>query len=165
MPRGSPDWGFLAPQKSLMQLLREQNHFYRNISTAAGGAGKYTRHQFWNPSGSLVDAYIVAFGHKAGAAGEIRTGWATGYLSGLEGYGRNRYSGGTPSDIEARWEWKNTAFYSEEMYRGEIGTTFVWVEAVYLWLKPGYGLDFILMTANVAMETCLMWYEFPSTEV
>lgn len=28
MPRGAPDWGFLAPQKPFMQLCREQNHFF-----------------------------------------------------------------------------------------------------------------------------------------
>jgi len=164
MPRGGPDWGFLAPQKSLMQLLREQNHFYVNASTA-GAAGKYTTHQLYNPADSLVDAFIVAFGHVAEVACDGRMGWDVGSIGALENYGRNRYSGGTQSEIEVRWDQRATAVYVNEMWRGEVLTTFSFVDQVYLWLKPGYGLRFILLTADLDLQNIFMWYEFPSTEV
>lgn len=165
MPRGAPDWNFMAPQKSKFQLVREQNHFFAMQYLAAGGAGKYNHIQLWNPSDSGVDAYITYLGLWAGGGNKDGLWFLNYALGNYVAHGTNRYSGGTDSSLEKRWEWVTGGIAGYQIGEWYLSTTWLYVEDIHLWLKPGYGLTLRHGVANEASELQVAWWEFISTEV
>jgi len=165
MPRGAPDWGFLAPQKNFMQLCREQNHFYERAGMVGQGAGRYSEIQLWNPVASGVDAFINVLGFKVSAAVLLPVYWYASSRGTLKAYGVNRYSGGTASEIQTRWVDRGIASYSNEVYSIYAGTTRTEITHLHLWLVPGWGLNIVHPTANSDIEIDFTWYEFLSVEV
>lgn len=165
MPRGGPDWGFLAPQKNFMQLCREQNHFFFRAGIAGQGAGRFSEIQLWNPADSGVDAFVNMMGFECESTQDLVVYWYAQMRDHLKGYGTNRYAGGTESTISARWEDRGIASWSNEIYRILAGATRVEVDHLHLWLTPGWGLDVLCPTADLDLEISYTWYEFLTADV
>ena len=57
MVRGTKDWARSEPTKTLFELIREGRCFVGQ-ATKNGVAGKFIKHQLWNPQNSGVYLYL-----------------------------------------------------------------------------------------------------------
>ena len=159
MARGSPDWMQYAPQKTLIQLLRENSCFYAETEQPAV-AGKFSLNSLWNPDGSGVDALIWVVGYTAGAASD-------GFLRfiqdpyGVQGdYATTRRAF---AYTESCIPYKHTLAakgYGQMLGHYSVTTSWQRDKELYIWLTPGWGIAFELETANTKLQTSWIWFEF-----
>lgn len=159
MPRGAPDWFYGAPQKGLMQLLREGNAFGAVVAQV-GAANNWSHVQLWNHVGSGVEAYVYRIEVSCPVAvtvwlGRANTAFTTDYALGLCA----RF--GLPfSKLHARAQLNplslDIPLEAISVKAGEVTVH----QPVDMWVTPGYGFTARPNVKDTTITACIRWYEF-----
>lgn len=158
MGNGFPDWGQVAGDKDLDQLLRE-GYAFTYFESLAAVLYKHTMVHLLNPVGSNIDILFYSFTVKVGVTGNIFISrWTTlGGSVPRPTYNRNLAGGPASGIIKYGHEFSVTGdLFIAQRFEADIFTNNT---PCMLWLPPGHAISVWLEDVNVGMDILLTWFE------